>query len=111
MKNTILYFTMKRTLIIKIGNEELECKISPKYGLVPSIQNVNLIIKFLALWKRAEWIDEDIIVLRGDMHQLVNNCRRYLKLLDSFNNNLQNTDYTKNHKFIFRSRKDCYLMH
>ena len=108
MKYEIVVTSYKTNLLVKFDDKEFIVKMSPELGLVPFRVNPKTLERFLALWKRAEFIGIRTNIKNIDVSEIVSNCRKYLAVYNSFHFNLHNVGDLFNYDVTFMVKKNFY---
>lgn len=108
MKHEIVLTSYKTNLIVKFDNDSFTVRMSPELGLVPFRVNPKTLERFLALWKRAEFIGINTNIKNVDVSEIVANCRKYLAFYNSFHSNLHNVGDLFNYDVTFMVKKNFY---
>ena len=104
----IIVTSYKTNLLVKFDDKEFIVKMSPELGLVPVRVNPKTLERFLALWKRAEFIGIRTNIKNIDVSEIVSNCRKYLAFYNSFHFNLHNVGDLFNYDVTFMVKKSFH---
>ena len=108
MKHEIILTSYKTNLLVKFDNDSFTVMMSPELGLVPVGVNPKTLERFLAIWKRAEFIGIRTNIKNIDVSEIVSNCRKYLAFYNSFHSNLHNVGDLFNYDVTFMVKKNFY---
>ena len=108
MKHEIIITSYKTNLLVKFDGKEFIVMMSPELGLVPIRVNPKTLERFLAIWKRVEFIGININIKNVDVSEIVSNCRKYLAVYNSFHSNLHNVGDLFNYDVTFMVKKNFY---
>ena len=108
MKHEIILTSYKTNLLVKFDNKEFIVMMSPELGLVPVRVNPKTLERFLAIWRRTEFIGINTNIKNIDVSEIVSNCRKYLAVYNSFHSNLHNVGDLFNYDVIVMIKKSFY---
>lgn len=108
MKHEIVLTSCKTNLIVKFDNDSFTVRMSPELGLVPVGVDVRTLERFLAIWKRAEFIGINTNIKNIDASEIVSNCRKYLAFYNCFHFNLHNVGDLFNYDVTFMVKKSFH---
>ena len=108
MEHEIVLTSYKTNLLVKFDDITFTVMMSPELGLVPVRVNPKTLERFLALWKRAEFIGINTNIKNIDVSEIVSNCRKYLAVYNSFHFNLRNVGDLFNYDVTFMVKKNFY---
>ena len=108
MKHEIVVTSYKTNLLIKFDFNAFTVMMSPELGLVPVGVDLRTLDRFLALWKRTEFIGIRTNIKNIDVSEIVSNCRKYLAFYNCFHSNLRNVGDLFNYDVTFMVKKNFY---
>lgn len=108
MKHQITLTSYKTNLLVKFDDNAFTVMMSPELGLVPVGAALRTLERFLALWKRAEFIGINTNIKNIDASEIVSNCRKYLAFYNCFHFNLHNVGDLFNYDVTFRVKKSFH---
>ena len=108
MKHEIVVTSIYTNLLVKFDNSGFIVKISPELGLVPVGVDLKTLERFLAIWRRTEFIGINTNIKNIDVSEIVSNCRKYLAFYNSFHSNLHNVGDLFKYDVTFMVKKNFY---
>lgn len=108
MKHEIILTSYKTNLLVKFDDNAFTVRMSPELGLVPVGAALRTLERFLALWKRAEFIGINTNIKNIDVSEIVSNCRKYLAFYNCFHSNLHNVGDLFNYDVIVMIKKSFH---
>ena len=108
MKHEIVLTSYKTNLLVKFDDNAFTVMMSPGLGLVPVGVDLRTLERFLAIWKRTEFIGINTNIKNIDVSEIVSNCRKYLVFYNSFHSNLHNVGDLFDYNVTFMVKKNFY---
>ena len=108
MKHEIVVTSYKTNLLVKFDDNAFTVMMSPELGLVPVGVDPKILERFLAIWKRTEFIGINTNIKNIDVLEIVSNCRKYLAFYNSFHSNLHNVGDLFDYNVTFMVKKNFY---
>ena len=108
MKHEIILTSYKTNLLVKFDDNAFTVMMSPELGLVPVRVNPKTLERFLAIWRRTEFIGINTNIKNIDVSEIVSNCRKYLAVYNSFHSNLHNVGDLFNYDVIVMIKKSFH---
>ena len=108
MKHEIVVTSYKTNILVKFDDNAFTVMMSPKLGLVPVGTDLRTLERFLAIWRRTEFIGINTNSKNTDISKIVSNCRKYLNFYNSFHSNLHNVGNVFDYDFVFMVKKNFH---
>ena len=108
MKHEIVVTSYKTNILVKFDDNAFTVMMSPELGLVPVGVDLKTLERFLAIWKRTDFMGINTNIKNIDVSEIVSNCRKYLAVYNSFNSNLHNVGDLFNYDVTFMVKKNFY---
>ncbi len=108
MKHEIVVTSYKTNLLVKFDDNAFTVMMSPELGLVPVGTDLRTLERFLAIWKRTEFIGINTNIKNIDVSEIVSNCRKYLAFYNCFHSNLHNVGDLFDYDVTFMVKKNFY---